>query len=131
MRREKATSNICTNHSLGALGASVYMTYMGPDGMRQVAEVGFKRAHALAERLGGLPGWELAFPDRQFLNEFPMRVAKGPAVIRKLARRGILGPLDVPRWFRELNGVVPFPRPEGTNPHAPPAPVHPLDAHPP
>ncbi|TAN33362.1 aminomethyl-transferring glycine dehydrogenase subunit GcvPA [bacterium] len=108
IRREKATSNVCTNHSLCALAASVYMTYMGPDGLRQVAEVGFKRAHALAERLAGLPGWEPAFPERQFINEFPMRVPKGPAVIRKLARKGILGGLDVHRWFRELKGVLTF-----------------------
>jgi glycine dehydrogenase subunit 1 len=108
IRRERATSNICTNHSLCALAASVYMTYMGPDGMRQVAEVGFKRAHALADRLSALPGWEMAFPERQFLNEFPIRVPKGPAVIRKLARKGILGGLDVHRWFRELKGVLTF-----------------------
>jgi glycine dehydrogenase subunit 1 len=108
IRREKATSNICTNHSLCALAASVYMTYMGPQGLRQVAEVSFKRAHALAERLAGLPGWEPAFPDRQFLNEFPMRIPKAPAVVRKLARKGILGPLEVQRWFRELKGVVTF-----------------------
>src|SRR5213594_1095047 len=55
IRREKATSNICTNHSLCALAASVYMTYMGAEGMRQVAEVSFKRAHALARRLTELP----------------------------------------------------------------------------
>src|SRR5260370_34327367 len=91
---------------------------MGPEGMREGAEVGFKRAHALAERLGGLPGWELAFPDRQFLNEFPMRVAKGPAVIRKLARRGILGPLDVRRRVRERNGVVPVTCTEVKDPQA-------------
>ena len=108
IRRERATSNICTNHSLCALAASVYMTYMGPDGMRQVAEVSFKRAHALAERLSALPGWEMAFPDRPFLNEFPMRVPTGPAVIRQLARKGILGGLDVHRWFRELKGVLTF-----------------------
>jgi len=108
IRRERATSNICTNHSLCALAASVYMTYMGPDGMRQIAEVGFKRAHALAERLSALPGWEMAFPERQFLNEFPIRVPKAPAVIRKLARKGILGGLDVHRWFRELKGVLTF-----------------------
>jgi glycine cleavage system P protein (glycine dehydrogenase) subunit 1 len=108
IRREKASSNICTNHSLCALAASVYMTYMGPDGLRQIAEVSFKRAHALAERLATLPGWELAFPDRPFVNEFPMRVPKGPAVLRRLARKGILGGLDVHRWFRELGGVVTF-----------------------
>jgi glycine dehydrogenase subunit 1 len=108
IRRERATSNICTNHSLCALAASVYMTYMGPDGMRQIAEVSFKRAHALAERLSALPGWEMAFPERPFLNEFPMRVPRGPAVIRKLARKGILGGLDVHRWYRELKGVLTF-----------------------
>jgi glycine dehydrogenase subunit 1 len=108
IRREKATSNICTNHSLCALAASVYMTYMGPDGLRQVAEVSFKRAHALAERLAAIPGWEPAFPDRQFFNEFPIRVPKAPAMVRKLARKGILGPLEMNRWFRELKGVVTF-----------------------
>jgi glycine dehydrogenase subunit 1 len=118
IRREKATSNICTNHSLCALAASVYMTYMGPDGLRQIAEVSFKRAHALSERLAALPGWEPAFPDRQFLNEFPMRVPKGPAVLRKLARKGILGPLDVHRWFRELKGVLTFTCTEVNDPRA-------------
>src|SRR5213080_4107968 len=108
IRREKATSNICTNHSLCALAAAVYLTYMGPYGLRQVAEVSFKRAHALAERLPGLPGWELAFPARQFVNEFPVRVPKAAAIVRKLGRRGILGGLDVNRWFRELKGVVTF-----------------------
>ena len=108
IRRERATSNICTNHSLCALAASVYMTYMGAEGMKQVAEVSFKRAHALADRLSRLPGWEMAFPDRQFLYEFPIRVPKGPALIRRLARKGILGGLDVHRWFRELKGVLTF-----------------------
>jgi glycine dehydrogenase subunit 1 len=108
IRREKATSNICTNHSLCALAASVYMTYMGPDGLHQVADVSFRRAHALADRLATLPGWEPAFPDRQFFNEFPMRVPKAPALVRKLARKGILGPLEMNRWFRELKGVVTF-----------------------
>ena len=108
IRRERATSNICTNHSLCALAASVYLTYMGAEGLRQVAEVSFKRAHALADRLSALPGWELAFPDRPFLNEFPIRVPKGPAVLRKLARKGILGGLDVHRWFRDLKGVLTF-----------------------
>jgi glycine cleavage system P protein (glycine dehydrogenase) subunit 1 len=118
IRREKATSNICTNHSLCALAASVYMTYMGPDGLRQVAEVSFKRAHALAGRLAALPGWELAFPDRPFVNEFPMRVPKGPAVLRKLGRKGILGGLDVHRWFRELKGIVTFTCTEVNDPRA-------------
>src|ERR1700687_1434068 len=118
IRREKATSNICTNHSLCALAASVYMTYMGPEGMRHVADVSFKRAHALAAKLAALPGWEPAFPDRQFLNEFPIRVPKPAVVNRKLARKGILGGLDMHRWFRELNGVFTFTCTEVNDPRA-------------
>jgi glycine dehydrogenase subunit 1 len=118
IRREKATSNICTNHSLCALAASVYMTYMGEAGMRHVAETSFKRAHHLAERLAALPGWELAFPERQFLNEFPIIVPKPGPVLRKLARKGILGGLEVGRWFRELRGVVTFTCTEVNDPAA-------------
>jgi glycine cleavage system P protein (glycine dehydrogenase) subunit 1 len=108
IRREKATSNICTNHSLCALAASVYMTYMGPDGLHHIADVSFKRAHVLAQRLAALPGWEMAYPERQFFNEFPMRVPKANAITKKLARKGILGGLPVQRWFRELKDVVTF-----------------------
>jgi glycine cleavage system P protein (glycine dehydrogenase) subunit 1 len=108
IRRERATSNICTNHSLCALAAAVYMTYMGPYGLRQVADVSFRRAHHLADRLTALPGWEMAFPERQFLNEFPVRVPKAAAVVRRLARKGILGGLEVGRWFRELKDVLTF-----------------------
>src|SRR5881392_1110439 len=118
IRREKATSNICTNHSLCALAAAVYLTYMGPYGLRHVAEVGFKRAHHLAERLAALPGWEMAFPERQFVNEFPMRVPKASSVVKKLARKGILGGLDVNRWFRELKGVLTFTCTEVNDPRA-------------
>ena len=118
IRREKATSNICTNHSLCALAAAVYMTYMGPYGLRQVAEVSFKRAHHLADRLGALPDWELAFPERSFLNEFPVRVSKPSSVVKRLARKGILGGLDVSRWFRELRGVLTFTCTEVNDPRA-------------
>ena len=118
IRREKATSNICTNHSLCALAAAVYLTYMGPYGLKQVAEVSFKRAHSLATRLAELPGWELALPERQFLNEFPMRVPRSSTVLRKLARKGILGGLDVSRWFRDLKDVVTFACTEVNDPAA-------------
>ena len=118
IRREKATSNICTNHSLCALAASVYLTYMGPDGLRQVAETSFRRAHALAARLGEIPGWQPAFPERQFLSEFPMVVPKPRPLLRKLAKRGILGGLEASRWFRELKNVMTFACTEVNDPAA-------------
>jgi glycine dehydrogenase subunit 1 len=111
IRRAKATSNICTNHSLCALAASVYLTYLGPDGLGQVAEVSYQRAHALAERLAAIPGIELAFPDREFLNEFPVRMFHVEHRLRRLRDAGILGGIPIHRWFpdrADLAGVVTF-----------------------
>ena len=73
---------------------------------------------AIVERLSALPGWEPVFPERQFLSEFPMRVPKAAAVNRKLARKGILGGLDVGRWHRELKGVLTFTCTEVNDPGA-------------
>ncbi|MDR0358358.1 MAG: aminomethyl-transferring glycine dehydrogenase subunit GcvPA [bacterium] len=108
IRRAKATSNICTNHSLCALAASVYLTYLGPDGLRQVADVSFQRAHHLADRLAELPGVDLASPDHPFFSEFPVRVADPERVLRRCAEAGILGGLPAGRWFPELRGVLLF-----------------------
>ena len=108
IRRAKATSNICTNHSLCALAASVYLTYMGPGGLRQIAEVSYERAHALADRLTAIPGFELAFPDRHFLNEFPIRMFHVEQSLARLRAAGILGGLPVSRWYPELEDVAVF-----------------------
>ncbi len=108
IRRAKATSNICTNHSLCALAASVYLTYMGPDGLRQVADVSYQRAHVLAERLREVPGIEPAYPDRHFVNEFPVRMFHVEQSLAQLSDRGILGGLPIGRWFPDLKDVVVF-----------------------
>ena len=108
IRREKATSNICTNHALCALAATVYLTYMGPDGLHSIASTSLRRAHHLAEALSRLPGVEEAFPDAPFVNEFPLRVARPHELLARLAKQGILGGLDAGRWFPELDGVLLF-----------------------
>ncbi|MFZ0217507.1 MAG: aminomethyl-transferring glycine dehydrogenase subunit GcvPA [Candidatus Dormiibacterota bacterium] len=108
IRRARATSNICTNHSLCALAASVYLTYLGPEGLHQIADVSFQRAHHLAERIGALPGYELLEPDRPFVNEFAVRVPDPAAVVRRCADAGILAGLPVGHWFPELRDVVLF-----------------------
>lgn len=118
IRRARATSNICTNHSLCALAASVYLTYMGPDGLRQIAEVSYQRAHALADRLAAIPGFELAFPDRHFLNEFPVRMFHVEQSLARSRDAGILGGLPVSRWYPELEGVVVFCCTEVNDPEA-------------
>jgi glycine dehydrogenase subunit 1 len=108
IRRAKATSNICTNHALCALAATAYLTYMGPDGLREVAEVSLARAHALADRLCALDHFERAFPAAAYVNEFPVRVRNPAQVLARLGRRGILGGIPAGRWFAQLDDVLVF-----------------------
>jgi glycine dehydrogenase subunit 1 len=108
IRREKATSNICTNHALCALAATVYLGYMGPDGLDSIARTSLSRAHHLADQLQRLPGFEPAFPAASFLSEFPVQVAQPRQLLERLAEQGILGGLDAGRWFPELAGVLLF-----------------------
>jgi glycine dehydrogenase subunit 1 len=108
IRRAKATSNICTNHALCALAATVYLTYIGPEGLREVAEIGLTRAHFLADRMTQLEGFQLAFPEVPFMNEFPIRIAGGEARLGRLQAKGILGGLPAGRWYSHLDEVLVF-----------------------
>ncbi len=73
IRRQRATSNICTNSALCALAATIYLASAGAEGLRQLALINMEKAHALADRLCSLPGFELAFSG-PFFNEFVVRV---------------------------------------------------------
>ena len=98
IRREKATSNICTNQGLLALRASIYLAAMGPSGLRQAAELSTRKAHYAAERLAAVPGLSLAFPG-PFFKEFVVRSQKDPDAgprrgrPARLSRRDRPGPL--------------------------------------
>lgn len=73
IRGERATSNICTNQGLLALRATMYMTAMGRDGLREVARQCWHKAHYLASRIAALDGYALRYPDAPFFNEFVVR----------------------------------------------------------
>jgi glycine dehydrogenase subunit 1 len=99
IRREHATSNICTNHALMALAATVYMAQMGAGGMLAVARVSAQRAHHLAAQLTALDGFELAHPNASFLWEFVLRCpvdADGVAAL--LRERGVIAGLPLGRF---------------------------------
>src|SRR5207249_3767418 len=73
IRREKATSNICTNQGLMALKAAVYLAALGPQGLKETAELCTRKAHYAAEQLSKVGGIRLRF-DRPFFKEFTLRV---------------------------------------------------------
>ncbi len=95
IRREKATSNICTNQGLMATAATVYMSSVGPAGFREVATRCYLNAHYLADQLSTLDGYELLL-DGDFFHEFVVRTPKPAAEInRSLLRAGIVGGYDL------------------------------------
>ncbi len=96
IRREKATSNICTNQSLLALAATIHLSLLGKKGIRQVAELCVQKAHYLADKISALEGWELAWPDAPFFREFAVVPPVAPAVvIEKLLEQNILAGIDL------------------------------------
>ncbi len=96
IRRERATSNICTNSALCALAATVYLAALGPEGLRRVALLSLEKAHELAKRIAALPGYELAFSG-PFFHEFAVRCEDPVGAVERLRRAGIavLPPKDV------------------------------------
>jgi len=98
IRREKATSNICTNSGLCALAFSIHVTLLGERGLRDLAAINHAAACAAAERLAQVPGIELVTP--AFFNEFTLKlpVEARPAV-RTLAERGVLAGVSLGRLY--------------------------------
>lgn len=94
IRREKATSNICTNHQLMALAATVYLSLMGKRGLPALANLVLQRAHYAAEQIAAIDGFTLAY-DAPFFNEFTVRTPVPAAEVnRHLLNAGILGGVD-------------------------------------
>jgi len=95
IRRERATSNICTNEALVALAATVYLAALGKNGLRQVAELCYHKAHYAADAIGKLKGYSLVFK-QPFFNEFVVRCPMAPQRINELLfKEKIIGGLDL------------------------------------
>lgn len=103
IRREKATSNICTNQGLMALAATVYLCLLGKTGLKQVANICYQRAHYAAEQIDKIDGFNLSVT-KPFFHEFVIECPKSVEKInRYLLDRGILGGLDLSEYFPILN----------------------------
>lgn len=106
IRREKATSNICTNQALCALAVTVYLSCMGPAGLAEVASISIQRAHHLLAELLAVPGVSQAF-DSDFCNEFVLRCeAPVDDVLVGMRKRGVLGGVALGTWYPELADCI-------------------------
>jgi glycine dehydrogenase subunit 1 len=107
IRREKATSNICSNEALMSLAAGVYLTAMGKTGLRQVAELCYHKAHYAAGELDALEGYKV-LDERPFFKEFPLQCPGPVEEINEylLNEWGIIGGYDLGRDYPELANTM-------------------------
>ncbi len=106
IRREKATSNICTNQQLCALVVSIYLSVMGKAGIKRAAELCLAKAHYAARKICNLPGYKLRF-NTPFFKEFVIQAPVTPKkIITALARHDILAGVDLSEFKIGLKGCL-------------------------
>ncbi|MFQ5956792.1 MAG: aminomethyl-transferring glycine dehydrogenase subunit GcvPA, partial [Candidatus Brocadiales bacterium] len=105
IRRQRATSNICTNQNLLALRACIYLSALGKEGLRELSELNLQKSHYAMDQICSFDGFEPLF-NRPFFNEFAVRLPKGleARISSMLFRQGIIGGLPLGRFYRELEG---------------------------
>ena len=107
IRREKATSNICSNQALNALAAAAYLAAMGKHGLRQVAELSWHKAHYAARQIAQLEGYEVV-SDKPFFKEFVVKCPRPVVEINQylLEEYGIIGGYDLSQEYPDLGDAM-------------------------
>jgi len=106
IKREKATSNICTNQGLFMLAATVYMSTMGKQGIKEVAEQSYHKAHYLAKKINEIPGFSL-MNEKPFFREFLVNTPVAPSeILKKGEEHGFLAGVDTNRFPECKKGLL-------------------------
>jgi len=109
IRREKATSNICTNSALNALGACVYLSGWGPDGIKKLGEINISKSRYAYEHIIKIKGFAPSFPIKPFFNEFVIKTYKDIETIgNRLLANKIIGPLALGKFYKDMPGTLLF-----------------------
>jgi glycine dehydrogenase subunit 1 len=107
IRREKATSNICTNQALVALMATIFLTVYGKEGIRELAEHNLAKAAYAAETLAAQPGAKLLFTGAPRFHEFVLQTEEAPSAwSQRLLDAKIVGGIELSRWYPELGNAT-------------------------
>ncbi len=102
IKRERATSNICTNQALNALAASVYLATLGKQGLREVATLCLAQSHETQKKIAALPGYSKAF-NGPFFKEFVIKCEKPiNQVLEKLLEANIFGGIDLGKYYSKM-----------------------------
>ncbi len=106
IRREKATSNICTNQALNALAATVYLSWVGEEGLKEVAGLCARKAHYAMDQITRLPGFEPLF-DKPFFNEFAVQTPSSSGeMVSALVNKGVVPGLDLSEYDYGLDRAL-------------------------
>ena len=107
IRREKATSNICTNQALVALMATIFLSVYGKEGIRELAEHNLAKASYAAQTLSSHPGAKLLFTGAPRFHEFVLQTEESPAIwSQRLLDAKIVGGIELSRWYPELHNAT-------------------------
>lgn len=107
IRREKATSNICSNQALNVIAACVYLSVMGPEGLREVAYQSAQKAHYARNMLRGIDGLTLMFDDKPYFKEFLVKLSRPVDEVQsKLLDKGIFAGINVGEYYEEFEGCM-------------------------